>query len=374
MRKDSKIKVGILNLSWANDNYGAILQAVSLERTLKKLGYDAETVNIYHKIKINDLFSINGIKKILQRIIFRLNINNAYSLIRFRNKNINLTKKVFFNVSDFYEYKFDFDACIVGSDQVWKDVFINSEWVKVYLLDFLQDNVNKIAYAASFGKDTWTVNVDTTQYIRDRLRRFNAVSVREVSGVNICREILGINARHTIDPSLLVGRDFWESVIAEEKSDINDHDTVFFLIHKKRRRTFMRLIAMIGKKSGKSVKEISKHNLLGRFFEPVPIWLRKIKDAELVITDSFHGMCFSILFEKQFIAYMRNEDETMTRIVSLLGQLGISDRLISDIDEKKVDDILKNKIDYSKVNGLLERMQEDSLTFLKNALNGLKKQ
>jgi len=363
------MKIGILNLSWANDNYGAILQAVGLEHILKELGHEAETINICYKTKISDFFSKNGVKKILRKIIFKLNINNAHSLVRFREKNINLTKEVFFCVDDFYKRKFDFGACIVGSDQVWKDVFINSEWVKVYFLDFLREDVNKIAYAASFGKDTWTAGTDTTQYIKDHLRQFNAVSVRELGGVKICGEILGIKAQTAVDPSLLVGRDFWESVIDKNNSDNPAHNIVFFLIHKKKREVFLRLIDMIKKKTGKHVKELSKHNLLGRFFEPVPIWLRKIKDAEFVITDSLHGICFSIVFEKQFIAYMQNEDETLTRIVSLLGQLGISDRLISSIDEGKVDNLIKNKIEYSLVNERLEKMRKDSMDFLKKALD-----
>jgi len=368
------MKIGILNLSWANDNYGAILQAVGLEQTLKNLGYEAETINIFYKTKICDLFSKNGVKRVLRKIIFKSNINNAHSLVQFRNNNMNLTKKVFFDSSDFYKHKFDFDACIVGSDQVWKDVFINSEWVQVYFLDFLRDDINKIAYAASFGKDTWTAGADTTQYIKNCLQKFNAVSVREIGGVKICKEIFGIDAQTAIDPSLLVGRDFWEDVIDKNNSVDHARDIVFFLIHKKKRKMFMRLIEMIRKKSGKQIKEISKHNLLGRFYEPVPIWLRKIKNAELVITDSLHGVCFSIIFEKQFIAYMPNENGTLTRIVSLLGQLGISDRLISNVDEKNVDDLLKKNIDYSRVNMLLEKMREDSMDFLKKALDRRDKQ
>jgi hypothetical protein len=368
------MKIGILNLSWANDNYGAILQAVGLERTLKNLGYEAETINIFYKTNINDLFSGNGIKRILRKMIFKSNINNAHSLAQFRNKNMNLTKKVFFDSNEFYKHKFDFDACVVGSDQVWKDVFVNSEWVQVYFLDFLRSDINKIAYAASFGKDTWTAGADTTQYVKNCLQKFNAVSVRELGGVKICNEVFGIKAQTAVDPSLLVGRDFWESVIDRNGSIDHDHDVVFFLIHKKKRKVFMRLIEMIKKKSGKRVKELSKHNLLGRFFEPVPVWLRKIKDAEFVITDSLHGVCFSIVFEKQFIAYMQNEDETLTRIVSLLDQLGISDRLISNVDEKNVDDLLKKKIDYSRVNILLEKMREDSMDFLKKALDRRDKQ
>jgi hypothetical protein len=368
------MKIGIINLAWANDNYGAILQAVGLEHILRKIGCKVETVNIYHKIKISDFFSKNGIKTIFRKVIFVSNINNAYSLVQFRKENINLTRKVFFDVRDFYEYKFDLDACIVGSDQVWKDVFIDSEWVKIYFLDFLPNGINKIAYAASFGGDTWTAKKNTTQYIRNALQQFNAVSVRELSGVKICSEILGVKAQLAVDPSLLIGRDFWERVV--DKNNSNDHarNIVFFLINKKKRKVFMQLIAMIKKKSGKEAREISRHNLLGRFFEPIPIWLRKIKDAEFVITDSLHGICFSIVFEKQFIIYMPNKNETLTRIISLLSQLGISERLISNANEEKVDNLLRDKIDYSQVNKRLEEMREGSMNFLKNALNRQEKQ
>lgn len=376
-------KVGIINFHYSDHNYGAVLQAAAVEHFLKENGINATHIDYVSKNQsrgkgltgtlkkvLRTLGILNGIKKVLGRDI-HLNhqVTNSAVFEDFRNKWLSRTKR-YTTYEEFISHPVCFDAIVVGSDQVWRPTQYNkySDY-KVYFLGFAPSNVKKISYAASFGVDHWevsdkSINDEIKSYVRD----FDAVSVREDSALNICSSVFGIKAVHVLDPTLLVGRNYFEGIISSEFSEENILDEIVYYkldINEE----FLISVDKLGKQQAKNVRNIY-YNLNHDNYEyySVPEWLKNIKDSSLVITDSFHCVCFCILFEKEFLCCV-NESRGLSRLQSLLGMVGLTDRICSPSDDFifKISNL--NPINYQEVNQLLELKRYDSRKFLLDSLS-----
>ena len=353
------MEVGILTFQYPeNRNFGASLQSYAHLILIKKINSNVKIINYY-----KNNYSIKS------KIISLLENKN---FIDFNKKFLKLTCKINLN-EDLKFLNKEFDIFIVGSDQVWRDRYLNKK-TKHYFFDFVDDDKKKIAYAASFGVDFWEGDEKITEEIKLLIKRFDSISVREESGIDICKNTFGIdNAVCVLDPTLMISREDYQPILDDwqDKSHLKKKYIAHMLLDdtaelkKESQNIADYLKADINYIKGKSFK------IFGRditFYNKVSQWLTYLKDAELVITDSFHCTVFSLIFHKKFVV-VANPERGIARLETLLGKVGLQDRLFIDIKDVMKSGILAKKIDYNEVDKKLEVHRKYSMNFLKKALN-----
>lgn len=377
------MKIGILTLP-LNSNYGGVLQAFALQTVLKRMGHDVLEVELKKNLrwqypplwKIPLSFGKRFLFKYIvrrknQKILLERYERKIYPLLvhdilEFISKYIKQ-----FKVDKFIDCKGKFDVWICGSDQIWRYKyypFFEGDIANVYLKFLGDDSCKRIAYAASFGTDNWEYPAKETAECKNWIQKFDAVSVREETGVKLCSTYYDIKAKHVLDPTMLLSKDDYVDLI--EKSDVP----------KSKGNLFCYILDNTDEKMN-VVKNIEKQRHLSSFFmngdcgnwtedlekriqPPVESWLRAFYDSEFIVTDSFHACVFSILFHKQFLV-IGNKERGLARIYSLLSMFGLEDRLTSDTGL----DINRMKtIDYDRVDEILAKHREVSRTFLIQAL------
>jgi hypothetical protein len=241
-------------------------------------------------------------------------------------------------------------------------------------LRFLPDFCRRVSYAASFGVDHWEAadDLEFTDTVASDLSKFDAISVRESSGVDLCRDVFGLQATHVLDPTLLVGRAYFDSIIEKEAMSVEPADWSLHCISEDAK--YIGEVPRLAEKHGKKLKDIyfsrSKRFLLPAriHFSSVPEWLVRIRDTrDLVLTDSFHCVCFSILFEKDFLVFV-SEKKGPGRLLSLLRNFGLEDRICNSVEGLEYAAAGVSKINYGPVGEKLAQARDESHTFLREAL------
>ncbi len=352
--------IGILTFQWAsNRNFGASLQAYAHRTLINKIlkNKDVQIIN-FNPISI----TLKG--KVL--IYF-----TAKNFRKYNEKFLNLTKEIK-NIEKLKRLNNKFDIFIVGSDQVWRGVWL-LESKEHYFFDFVDDDKKKIAYAASFGVDYWEGTPELTEKIKPLIKRFDHISVREESGIDICKNTFEIdNAVCVLDPTLMISREDYQPVLDDwqDKSHLKKKYIAHMLLDdttklkNESQKIADYLKVDINYIKGKSFKILGKDIT---FYNKVSQWLTYLKDAELVITDSFHCTVFSLIFHKKFVI-VANKARGIARLETLLGKVGLQDRFFTDIKDVMKSGILDKEIDYNEVDKKLEVHRKYSMDFLKKAL------
>ncbi len=368
------LKIGILTLP-ISENYGGILQAVALYRYLNNDGYDVVLIYKAHQelfwkriiksILLNSIFDFLDIKKLKNHKEWKK--RKAFHRPFIENEIFKISQNLYTkqDLEDFAK-KENFDAVIVGSDQVWRKAYIDDKYYKSYFLDFVDSKkTKKIAYAASFGKNHWEGKNDIED-ISKLLHDFTAVSTREKSGIDICKNSFNYeDAKHVLDPTLLMNKEFYinEIILKYNTSRVSKGGLLTYVLDEENDKK--EIINFVKEKLYISNVNHLKGFNSSKTTYSVPEWLDYFANADFVVTDSFHGMVFSIIFEKNFVV-IGNEDRGMDRFVALLGLVGLEDRLIlnkSELDKNKLE-----KIDFFKVNEILYKERAFSKYFLEGAL------
>lgn len=358
------MKIGILTFHWAQ-NYGAVLQCYALKCKLEELGHDVfmiDRIPQYQGI-LRDLYHRFSYKYVLSWWKFS-RFNRVFLQPKTRTYRTQEALDKFFPQEKL-------DAIVVGSDQVWRWGILGYN----YFLDFAsRKQFRKFSYAASFGLSHWTDNGLSTAQVTRLLKEFDAVSVREQTGVNICRRIFDVNASLVLDPTLLYDADFYEQKILKGYEKKTDGRLVSYILGKENLEQCHQ-IARWAKEQGLAYKELYwtgweipslNEHLNGFFHISVPEWLNAIRNAEYVLTNSFHCAVFAILFRKKFMV-LNNPSGGLDRILTLLGLLRLKQRYLSDlIQSDGLLERLENPIDYERVQKDLEACRKDSLAFLVN--------
>jgi len=282
----------------------------------------------------------------------------------FRDKWLPTSAKTFHTFDELSQANLSYSHVIVGSDQVWRPSYTGNSSL-VYFLAFLNADVKKISYAASFGHDFWELNKEDTVKITNEIKSFDAISVREKSGVDICKSTFGVKAQHVLDPTLLVGRDFFNDIIGENTVS-SAADIVYYKLDIDNDfETFIDNVSTTLNFTERNIYYSSKGR--SHYYRPVDSWLRNIKESKLVITDSFHCVCFALLFEVPFV-YYPNDHRGLTRLESLLSLLDLTHHIYrGDVDPVALTKELM-KIDYVEVNKKLAMLRCSSAKFLVDAL------
>lgn len=361
-------KIGLLTLPLIA-NYGGILQCLSLTYVLRKMGHEVTLIDIRPSLKPTRRFLLyilarlpfQNIRGIRERFIKEK--QNKEIIHKYINK---YTKKIK-NIDEFKnEIKIlVLDAMIVGSDQVWRYDYINNDMYSAYFLDFYDgEKCKKISYAASFGVDFWK-HEDRRQLTKSLLEKFDAISVREDKGIDICRDEFSIESvAHVLDPTML-DLSFYNDLLSMHSSNPETGYLLKYILDEKETARVCSSIVKdnLGIVSEKDIHGDNKCYTLAE-------WVQAFKNAEYVITDSFHGMVFSIMFNKNFIA-IGNKSRGLSRFISLLTLLGLEERLIypeNITSSNTLSNILIKNIEYSRVNKVVEAWREKSLNYLVHSL------
>lgn len=367
-------KIGILTQPLHN-NYGGLLQAYALQRSLQLEGYDVITVD-FSTEDIDYLLEFKAIiKASIQKYLFRKNIKSIFPLTkeqkrlrgketnRFVAENIKKTQKLLSIEELDYLNSYQFDAFVVGSDQVWRPKY--SPGLSAFFLEFLQSDTEtkRVAYAASFGVDNCDeYSEKDIQHYSTLLRKFHAVGVREDSAVALCEKHFKRTAEHVLDPTLLLEKEEYVKLIeADGLSDISGNMMVYVLDKSKEKEV---LVNRIGTAKKLNAFEIMPDK--SEVFPPVTMWLKGFLDSDFVVTDSFHGVVFSILFNKQFLA-IGNLNRGLARFSSILKIFNLERRLIVG-ENTDIESLLNEEINYDEVNKIIQKEKRHSLAFLKCSL------
>jgi len=357
------MKVGILTLP-LSDNYGGMLQAAALYRVLGDMGH--EPVLLAKKFWRPVSHQLLGR---LLRAVPGHDYKKTRSMEKARARHYPFLKRSIPNqVGPLYTDEalskaidtLGLDAVIVGSDQVWRPDYIEDVDTASFFLD-LEGDFRKISYAASFGKSEWNAPHRLTE-VRRMLADFDAVSLREVSGMTLCKETLHrASCTLALDPTMLVTAGFYDDIIARPEPVEKPYVLNYVLDHSDVVDAALAR-ALEGPARGSVVKTLTLND--GANTVDVPNWVRAFKDAEYVVTDSFHGTLFAILFQKPFVC-IGNSKRGVDRFTSILDLLGLGHRLVLGMDDLGA---LDGEVNYASVAPRLEAQRKLSRAFLEQAL------
>lgn len=348
------MKIALLTI-WHEKNYGAELQAYATMKVLQKLGHDVRMIDI----RLSDMEkpSIGGYLSLLIESISpcQRKFNN------FWKKHI-LTTRRYKSIDELQMSPPNADIYLVGSDQVWNPE-ITKKFIKIFFLDFGSKEVKRISYASSFGTDKW-VFPEIEKDIYKLLDAFSHVTCREKTGVGILKKEFGIEAKTVIDPTLLLG-DYTEFL-----KEVKNRNTLvcYPLGEDIELQEYARCLA---NKIGLTyVDNFNKKVILKKVIwnrNSIDEWISNIASSKLVLTRSFHGMLFSIMFNKDFIVVSGKRN---SRLVDFLSEIGLMDRYFTSINEVERSNIFRTSIDYTTVNKRIARMREYSIEIFNQIING----
>ena len=372
-------------------NYGGLLQAYALQQILKGMGHDVVTdrLGVVRKLPLWN----RALRFLYHAVQFCILKNYRYYPYRYLfvsfDKESKAKRSISINTDRFVNTHIDtidlltrsnesvidavrqFDAIVVGSDQVWRATMSD---IPTYFLSFTKAiNVKRIAYAASFGTD------DLNEYSKmdmkiasESIKLFDAVSVREKSGVHLCRDYFKMDAVHVLDPTMLLSKDDYLKLIEEEDKPCSENILLTYVLDRTQEKND--IIQRVGEalhltscENGavKYFSNVVESNVSECIYPSVSRWVAGFRDAQFVVTDSFHGTVFSIIFNKPFVAIL-NSKRGSSRFISLLSVLGLENRLISTTNDL-LEEHLK-PIDYTEVNKILTDWRYLSISFMERHL------
>lgn len=369
------MKIAILTQPLHN-NYGGLLQAFALQHHLKNIGHDVLTVSFGWRYELPYFGIKSVIGNVVRKYILRRPIGSVLPITdeqkreigqhtnRFTAEHIRTTQDIY-SISELdYIKNYNFDAYIVGSDQVWRPAY--SPGMSAFFLSFLDENekAKRVAYAASFGVDH--CDEFSSEQLVDYgklLNRFDAIGVREDTAVELCHQNFGVDAQHVIDPTLLLDKEVYCKLVEQDRTPKNNGNMMVYVLDKAPEK--QEIIQLIANERGLTPFTVMPEN--NGVYPPVTQWLRGFMDAEYVVTDSFHGVAFSIIFNKPFIA-IGNRDRGLARFTSILKLFNLESRLVFNKGDVSVA-IITDFIDFAKVNEIKAKQQMHAHSFITQALN-----
>ncbi len=363
-----KYDVGIYGL-WYGRNYGSMITYFALDNVIRSLGYSTVMVKNPLGREIQDYSALE----------------RSHSLV-FANGRYNITP--LFRLNEMYKLNELCDRFLLGSDQMW-NYGLSKPYGQSYFFDFVDDYHIKIAYATSFGQEVYNGPESEIPTTKKNLERFDFLSVRDKASKDILNNTFGLDSFLAMDPVFLCPRDKYEDLINEAEKMNVEKDYIFAYIldpnekigesiqqiaEEQNIRVYVVFNETGDKERLKSLLKISS-NKVSYITEPtVQEWLFLFKNSKMVLTDSFHGSCFSIIFNKNFIS-LKNNGRGGHRFVHLLSMVDLMNHMIetpSDFYTKYKEIGIDGEIDYERVNNKIQEENEKSLLWLREALSAKK--
>lgn len=362
--------IGILTVPF-NNNYGGYLQTFALTQILSRMGHQTILIDRKQELKMS---LYEWLKSYLSNRIFgkkerfynqksmeHYHFLKGYKMQTFVDKNLSSKTLPIYSTNDFKILSnINFDAVIVGSDQVWRPKYVPN--IYEYFLEYLPQNIWRISYAASFGTDSIEYDKQMLEHCKKLLLAFKSVSIREKSGLNLLNRYFSYaKGQIVLDPTLLLSQQDYIKLF--DKQLVNEKKWTFaYILDRNKQKED--IIKKISKETSDSLFDIMNIDKYSPYYS-IEDWLKGIFYATTVVTDSFHGTVFSILFNKPFYV-IGNEKRGNSRIIDLLSTFKLNDRLIDSV--KDIDNVINN-INWTFVNKQLNQERKKSLQFLKEALS-----
>lgn len=343
------MRIGLLTYHHSA-NYGAVMQSYATCRALKELGHEVEFLNFQQDEKRSN-----------SSIIFYFKIK---AFDRFMTAFYPTETKILQSMDDLNAIASNYDCLVVGSDQVWNPEISKNKCL-AYFLDFGGSDIRRISYASSFGISKWPEQYQNLlPSISASLHKFHGLSVREETGKYLLENLFNLSSQVVLDPTLL-HTDYNEIT----GNIVNNDDVICYLLN--RTKLQLEKTIKLSKSLGKTPKMIStiRPTLGFRYVYPPSIeaWIKYIAGAKFVITDSFHGLAFSLIYNKQFIVISPNNGKN-SRLKDLLKSVGLENRYFDENDTIIYSELQNKKIDYDVVNSKLDTLKDVSWNYLRNAL------
>ncbi len=350
---DASKNVGILCFSSDNLNFGANIVPFAMQKIIKSMGFTPSIIDI----------SFTGCTSEVAE--------NTYPMEGFRCKYLNLTQQIC-KSSQFYDLNRSISIFVVGSDQVW-NTLNTKQFATKYFLDFAKENKGLIAYSASFGMETFIGNNSLCKKVTKLLKRFDFVSVRESSAIDVIHSKFdkSITCMKTIDPSFLLEVTDYDEIISDQVPQTTHFAPYigFYMLsnlYLAQEESNFTELTKLSRLANMSLVDVSKPVISEeKQTASMGEWLNGIKNSSLFVTDSYHGVCLSIIFKKNF-AYISRLGQT--RVKNLLNELGLQDRIFNSFSDIDIEQISNSQIDYEKAYLRLQELKEDSRYYLWNAL------
>ena len=387
------MKIGIITCWRSLDNYGQQLQCYALQTLLRGWGHDAFLIRynpvrkertVWQKI-VNHLqhpqyflyhLPFETEEKRRTKLELKLKKENDQKnperqFEEFRQEHLQMTDRIYNSYTELQANPPKADVYITGSDQVWHDPYKEPS-AAGWFLQFGGDNVKRLSYAASIGRNLYD---NELSIFRRFLTRFDAICVREESACQLCRE-QGFKAQVCIDPTMLLPVETYRRM---EKPVVSESPYAFIYVLNVRTAediNWPQIKGYLGEKQLKIKSVTGSGYYQGRelienntnLLATIPEWLGYVDGAQCVFTTSFHGTVFAILMHKPFLTIgLRGEySRANTRMEYLLSLLGIPERMLNP--EKPVREQMEKPIDWNSVDNKLEAMRQQSLDFLRENL------
>lgn len=362
------MKVGILTFHRAH-NYGAVLQCFALQETLNRHGHDAYVIDYVqpdiedeykfrYRFNRKEFFSLKSTPILMVIYLFyylvdlhrrwRTYQKRKYVFTYFRRRYLRMTRSC-------TSIPQDFDAYIIGSDMLWDNVCMHGNFDNCFLGDFKRKPTSKVVAYAVSGTPT-SFDLCGKRYNFNFLKNFSSVSIREKNLLDIVAKYSNVGITHCIDPTLLAEESVWDSI----KGTIPESNYVlsyFLRSEESIRKEISAKLNVIAEKEGYLVIDIDPSKAI-----TVQRFITLIRSAKYVITDSFHGTVFSIVFKRSFNSLVLGDDQD-ARYVDLLVRLGLENLIV-----QRTQNIHVPNIDYITVNQLLNEYRKESKDYLVNSL------
>lgn len=374
-------KIAILTLYYKNFNYGGILQSYALQKVIENMGFDAKQISYVMESNIEGWNSVKWkMRKKIARIYHYIRYGNWMKKFEQRREKIsNFSRKIphtaVVTVSDIGNLSNDFDCFVCGSDQIWNPI----GWQPTFFWDFLPEDKPRFSYAASVARDKLTKQ--QLEFMRKYLIKFNVISVRENNTTEMLnKNYKDLNVYTMPDPVILLSRKQWEAVVKtfpiKEKyilayflgNDITNRDKA--IRYAGRHKLKIIFVSYINKND--YIWEKNNKDSLAPVMG-IEDFVSGIANAELVLTDSFHGAVFSSIFNIPFYVmsrFKKNDQLSMnSRLETLLNDLGIPNRNCDDIEKHENYKWKKEEID--SINCNLSRLRSKGISFLESTFTKL---
>ena len=375
------MRIGIVTF-FRVPNYGAMLQAYSLWKYLEERGHEVEFIDYAfgnaRRIPLWKCFVSRHVRGCFGAIRKKLKAYVRFNIVHFSDA-FPRTRPV----ATFVELKeigCSYDALIVGSDQMWNPLWCSGETLPVVMLDFAAKGEKRVAYAVSFGTKEWKKEQNADEAGR-LLREFDAISVREESGMKLVQELSGRDdAKWMVDPTLLHSASFYEPLLNCECRDRPRYVFSYMLdewLGDENVESVLRVVTTARGVDEVHTDKVSASGLLSPICKMLDVqskmsvgsWLSEIANSDFVVTNSFHGTVFSIIFHKPFMTMpvsgkMSGMNE---RVVSLLSMVGLRSRIVDTKDLDGCREVISTAIDWDGVDRRLDAERVKADAFLQRA-------
>lgn len=364
------MRIGILTVPF-NNNYGGFLQAFALKKVLIDMGHEVIFIN-----RRRNRIKIPLIKYLIFFPYFLIKEKRKKKLDNYLSQNTNIFKqkylapitKEYFTKSQLKEcLNYNFDAIVVGSDQVWRYKYAKDS-VDDFFCNFLdKKRILHIAYAASFGTDEQEYPSDKLEICSKLLKKFSMISVREHDGKKLLINYFGVNEDQVnvvLDPTMLLSVDTYKDLFKDIETPKEKYVFTYILDKNQAKQSYIDNFCKEKKLSEYSISAQTGNINELKPIEPVELWLSRIYHAEYVITDSFHGTVFAILFNKPFFVF-GNKTRGTSRFNSLLNTFNLAKHYSESFSSINID----SYFDWGQVNDILYKMQIISKNILYCSLN-----